>query len=31
MRYGAQQTDGWTDGQKKWHTEKGVLPKKFPL
>ena len=26
--YGMQQTEGWTDGQKKWHIEVGAPPKK---
>ena len=25
---GMQQTEGWTDGQKKWHIEVGAPPKK---
>ena len=29
LRYGEQQTEGWTDRQKKWHIEVGALPKKL--
>ena len=31
LRYGTWQTDWWTDGQKKWHTEVDAPPKKINI
>ena len=31
LGYGMQQTDAWTDGQKKWHIEVGAPPKKINI
>ena len=31
LGYGIQQTDAWTDGQKKWHIEVAAPPKKISI